>query len=64
MVNFQELVETIRSRGHSLAWIASQVSTEEVPVGTSTVAAIKNQEGREPRYNLGVKLVELERKTR
>lgn len=59
MVNFQELVETIRSRGHSLAWIGQQVG-----VGTSTVAAIKNQEGREPRYNLGVKLVELEERTR
>ena len=61
MVNFQKLINDIRSRNrrYTLNWIA-----DECGVGLSTISMIKDVEGREPRYHLGVRLVELEKRTR
>ena len=61
MVDFQSLIETVRERHrrHTLQWIADQCE-----VGLSTIQMIKDTPGRQPRYDLGEKLVKLERRTR
>ena len=61
MTDFQALIEKIRDRHrrHTLEWIADQCG-----VGYSTIAAIKDVPDRQPRYELGKALVDLERKTR
>lgn len=61
MTDFQALIEKIRERNHihTLQWIA-----ERCDVGISTIAAIKDNPGRQPRHDLGEKLIELERQTR
>ena len=59
MVNFQELVRQIESRGHSLGWIAMKTGAKQ-----STLSMIKTTPGREPKYSLGASLVDLERRTR
>ena len=61
MVDFQKLINDIKSRSkkHSLAWIA-----ERCEANISTIQMIKDTPGRQPRYDLGEKLVKLERRTR
>lgn len=59
MTNFQQLITTIEGRGHSLGWIAMKTGANH-----STLSMIKNTPGREPRYDLGAALVQLEKETR
>lgn len=59
MTDFQELIQSMQDRGHSLGWIGRQLN-----VNVTTLSMIKNTEGRQPRYDLGKALVELELKTR
>lgn len=59
MVDFQHLIETIQGRGYSLGWMSKQIG-----VGTTTLSMIKNTPGRQPRHDLGERLVELEMRTR
>ena len=56
-VDFQALIKNIRASGrtHTLEWIA-----EQCDVGYTTIHMLKNTPGRQPRYELGKKLVELE----
>ena len=59
MVDFQALIRLIQKRGHSLQWIAMQTDSNQ-----STLSMIKHTDGREPKYSLGRRLVELEERTR
>lgn len=59
MTDFQALIRTIESRGHTIGWIAMKTGAN-----LSTLSMIKHKEGREPKYELGTLLVELERRTR
>ena len=58
MVNFQALVKRL-NQDHSLQWIADRC---DVPRGT--LQSIKDGQVKQPRYALGVSLVELEKRTR
>jgi len=59
MADFQHIIKTIQGRGHSLGWMSQQLG-----VSVTTLSMIKNTPGRQPRYNLGQSLVELEMRTR
>lgn len=61
MTDFSEIINTIRGRKptHTLEWIA-----ERCDVGYTTISMLKLNPGRQPRYELGKRLVDLERKTR
>jgi hypothetical protein len=59
VTDFQALIRMIEARGHSTGWIAMKCG-----VRTSTISMLKHREGREPKYNLGASLVQLEKETR
>ena len=73
MTDFQQLINDIqdRSRKHTLEWIAKEATrllqkngNKDAVAKTSTIAAIKNIPDRQPKYELGKALIELDRRTR
>ena len=61
MTDFSEIINNIRGRKstYTLEWIA-----EQCEVGYTTISMLKLNPGRQPRYELGKSLVDLEVKTR
>lgn len=59
MVDFQELIRKIQSRGKSLGWIA-----ERCECAPSTIGMLATGKNTEPRYSLGQALLQLEVRTR
>jgi len=61
VTDFTEVINKIRARkpSYTLEWIAKQCG-----VGYTTIMMIRNKPGRQPRYELGKALVNLERTTR
>jgi hypothetical protein len=59
VVNFQELMSDLQGRGWSTGRVAQKLG-----VNQSTLTMLAKRDGREPRYNLGAQLVDLERRTR
>lgn len=61
MTDFQEVIKKIQARGPEFTLTAI---AQECGVGYSTIQMLKRIPGREPRYELGRKLIEMEERTR
>jgi hypothetical protein len=60
-LNFQDLIRKVRARkpSYTLEWIAARCN-----VNYTTIHQLKSNIDRQPRYELGAALVDLERRTR
>ncbi len=59
MTDFQQVTNDLLGRGFTIAELCEKTGAHE-----STIRALRDGRNREPRYALGVALVDLERRTR